>query len=268
MVISTGDRRRRPPTRRRPARRRRGRHGRIVRLAGLVVVAAATVALAAGAFGSGGGHPASALGGEQGAVLAADGPPSLEALATSAGGVQIDVPVSQARITAVVYHTVGDSSTVPLIPIGRQLDAGLLTTISNLLSGSGSQPGLGYYIDGAGSGPSTGSVDVGAIAGTGVYTPVTGRVVGVQPYVLNGRAYGQMIQIQPTAAPAYVVTVTNLEAVPALAVGDQVTAASTLIGHVADLSRVMSQVVSNYTSDAGNHVHLQLGRTPASAPVL
>ena len=232
------------------------------------MIAAVTVALAVGAFQSGSHRPALALGGEQGAVLAADGPPSLEALATTAGGVQIDVPVKQARITAVVYHTVGDNSTVPLIPIGHQIDAGLLTTIGNLLSGAGSQAGLAYYVDSSGSGSSTGSVDVGAIAGTGVYAPATGRVVDVQPYVLNGLSYGQVVQIQPTAAPAYVITVTNLYAIPALAVGAQVTAGSTLIGHVADLSRVMSQVVSNYTSDAGNHVHLQIGRTPASAPVL
>ena len=239
-----------------------------MRLAGLVTVAAITVALAAGAFHTGGHSPPQPLAGEQGAVLAADGQPSVEALATTTAGLQIDVPVTQARITAIVFHTIGDSSTVPLIPIGHQLNAGLLTAIGNLLSGTGSQSGPGYYIDAAGAGPSTGSVDVGAIAGTAAYAPATGRIVSVQPFVLNGHAYGQEIQIQPTTAPAYVVTVTNIDAVPRLAVGTQVTAASTLIGHVADLSHAMTQVMSQYTSDAGNHVHIEVGRTPASSPVL
>ena len=234
----------------------------------LLVVALATVVLAAGALRGGHKSGLQPLTGEQGTVLAADGPPSAEVLATTAAGVQLYVPITQARITAVVYHTVGDSSAVPLIPVGHQLDAGLLTKLSNLLSGTGSQNGAGYYVDGAGGGDSTASVDVGAVAGTGVYSPVSGRVVGIEPYILNGQRYGVQIQIQPTSAPAYVVTVTNLDPVPSLAVGTQVTAAATLIGHVIDLSHVMTQVMSQYTSDAGNHVHLQVGRTPASSTVL
>lgn len=231
-------------------------------------MAAATVIVAAGAL-RGGHHPAEQpLNGEQGTVLAPDDPPSAEVLATTAAGVQLYVPITQARITAIVYHAIGGSPTVPLIPVGHQLDASLWTKIGNLLSGAGSQNGAGYYVDGAGGGDSTGSVDVGAVAGTSVYSPVSGRVVGIEPYVLNGLRHGVQIQIQPTTAPAYVVTVTNLDAVPSLTVGTQVTAAATLIGRVIDLSHVMTQVMSQYTSDAGNHVHLQVGRTPAGTTVL
>ena len=224
--------------------------------------------VAAGAL-RGGHHEADQpLTGEQGTVLAADGRPSTEVLATTAANVQLYLPITQARVTAVVYHSVSGAAAVPLIPVGHQLDAGLWTKIGNLLSGTGSQNGVGYYVNSSGGGDATGSVDIGAVTGTSVYAPVSGRVVGIQPYVLNGARYGVQIQIQPTSAPAYVVTVTNLDAVPALAVGTQVTAADTLIGHVIDLSRVMSQVMSQYTSDAGNHVHLQVGRTPASTTVL
>ena len=40
---------------------------------------------------------------------APDGPPTLESLATASDGLQMDVPITQKRITAIVYHGGGTS---------------------------------------------------------------------------------------------------------------------------------------------------------------
>ena len=43
-------------------------------------------------------------------------------------------------------------------------------------------------------------------------------------------------------------------------------AAKTKLGTIVDLSKVLSQEVAKYTSDAGNHVHIEVG--PAPAPTI
>lgn len=198
---------------------------------------------------------------------APDGPPTLESLATAGDGLQMDVPITQKRITAIVYHG-GGTQLVALTPAGHQHNADLLTRISNMLSDNSDSSGPGYYIDSSGAGPETGSVDVGAMAGTSVYAPADGRVVSVQPYVISGKTYGSVIQIQPSTAPTLILTITNVKRSPGIVVGKPVTAAETKLGSVIDLSTVLTQELAKYTSDAGNHVHIEATRAPASAPIL
>ena len=45
-------------------------------------------------------------------------------------------------------------------------------------------------------------------------------------------------------------------------------AARTRLGTVIDLSRVITQELAKYTSDAGNHVHLEVGPAPAASLLL
>jgi hypothetical protein len=47
-----------------------------------------------------------------------------------------------------------------------------------------------------------------------------------------------------------------------------VTSSRTKLGTVADLSHVISQTVAKYTSDAGNHVAIELSRAPGASPLL
>ena len=82
--------------------------------------------------------------------------------------------------------------------------------------------------------------------------------------MIDGTAHGSVIEIQPTATPADVVTLTNLSADPAIAVGSAVTAAKTKLGTIVDMSKVLSQEMAKYTSDAGNHVHIEVGPAPAT----
>jgi hypothetical protein len=198
--------------------------------------------------------------------LAPNAPPAPVGLATAPGNLVLDVPVTQRRITAIVYHGVGTSRVIPLVPIGSQRNAGILSTIAKMLTGTPGGGGPSYYIDDAGQGPSTGSVDVGAVAGTDVYSPVDGKIVSIRPYVIDGKVYGSEIEVQPTSTPADVVTLTNLRTTSGIAVGTPVSAAKTKLGMIVDLSKVLSQEVGNYTSDAGNHVHIEVG--PAPAPTI
>jgi hypothetical protein len=256
----TSRHRRRYP-RRRPDRRRTRR--RIALAAVLLVVV--TVIATALRSGSSSNTTAAAIASVPPTQLAPNAPPVPAGLATAPGNLVLDVPVTQRRITAIVYHGVGATQAIPLVPIGTQKNAGILNTIAKMLTGTpDASGGPSYYVDGAGQGSSTGSVDVGAVSGTDVYSPVDGKVTSIRPFVIDGAAHGNIVEIQPTSTPADVVTLTNLRAAPGIVVGASVTAAKTRLGSIVDLSKVLSQEVAKYTSDAGNHVHIEVGPAPAT----
>ena len=91
-----------------------------------------------------------------------------------------------------------------------------------------------------------------------MYAPVDGRVVGVTPYVVNGRRYGNRIDVQPAQDPSVVVSLTHVEALNPLVVGAAVRASQTRLATVKDLSAVEEQALARYTNDAGNHVALEV----------
>jgi hypothetical protein len=251
----TARHRRRYPRRRPDHRRTRRRVALAVVL--LVIVAVIATALRSGSSST---NTTPALATTPSTQLAPNAPPAPLGLATATGNLVLDVPITRRRITAIVYHGVGTPQVVPLAPLGSQRNSGILNTIAKMLSGApDGGGGPAYYIDGSGQGATTGSVDVGAVAGTAVYSPVDGKVTSIQPYVIDGTAHGSVISIQPTSTPADVVTLTNLGAVPGLAVGSTVAAAKTKLGMIVDLSKVLSQEMSKYTSDAGNHDHIEVG---------
>ncbi len=107
---------------------------------------------------------------------------------------------------------------------------------------------------------------MGAAADTDVYSPVVGTVVSIGNFVLDGKMYGNQIEIQPTQEASVVVVVTRLKADPALAVGEPVSAGLTKIGTLIDLSTVEKQALASVTHDAGNHVTIEVVPAP-SLPV-
>ncbi len=236
------------------------------RLLGLALAIVLCAAILVGALRHGSSsQPGTALAQASPTELAPDGPPVVQVLA-SAGPLQVDVPIKQQRITAIVYHG-SDQGTIPLHPAGHQLNQSFPARVVARLFGTSSGSGPSYYIDDSAAGPDTASVDVGAPAGTNVYSPVDGTVVGIQPYVLNGRRWGSVIQIRPVESPATLLTLTNVDKAPSLAVGASVSAATSVLGSVADLSTVLTQDVAKFTSDAGNHVHIELTPAPAVSPL-
>src|SRR5204862_483934 len=85
------------------------------------------------------------------------------------------------------------------------------------MSGGGGSPKW-YQLAGEG----TSALDIGAPVGSDVYSPVDGSVVAIRPFVIQGKAYGSEIDIQPQNAPSVVVAVTQLVSDPALTVGTPV----------------------------------------------
>ena len=223
-----------------------------------VVVAVAILAigiLSVTAFG-GGDHPAARVTAPASAArLLPAGPPALQAIAR-VGSLTLELPLSQSRLTAIGYFAASDGG-LGLSPIGTQANQGLLKRlVHSVFGGSTSSPR--WYLLSGGEGPANSALDVGAPSGTDVYSPVDGTVVGIEKTILNGKPHGQRIDIQPTVSPSLVVSVSALKVDPALTVGNAVTAGSTKLGVLLDLSRVEKQELARYTNDAGDHVLIEV----------
>jgi hypothetical protein len=181
--------------------------------------------------------------------------PAAEIVATR-GALRLQLPVSQSELTAIGYSRA--AGTLGLSPLGRQGNAGLLARLKRRIFGGGGGSLVWYRLPGGGAGPATGSLSVGAAPGTDVYSPVDGTVVGITPFVLDGRSYGARIDLQPTNAPSLVVSLTHVKPDPAVAVGYSVAAGTVKLGTILDLSRVERQSLARYTQDAGNHVTVEV----------
>jgi murein DD-endopeptidase MepM/ murein hydrolase activator NlpD len=250
----------RPPTRRRrtDARRRRARRGehRVRRFALLAVVAVVSVVtLALTAFGGSRSDRIAGLAPAPADRLLPTGSPQPVVIATL-GALRLTPPVAVRRITAIGFHG-GGGGALALEPVGRQGNEGLLARLGHRLFGD-SRRGPVWYQLGGGEGPRTSGLDVGAAPGTAVYSPVDGRIVGLAPWIVDGRQYGNRIDVQPARSPSVVVSLTHVTAEPSLAVGATVTAAQTRLGAVTRLSQVETQSLARYTNDAGDHVAIEV----------
>jgi hypothetical protein len=188
------------------------------------------------------------------------GPPTPMTVALR-GGLRIQLPISQNRVTAIGYHSTNDGA-MALTPLGRQGNESALSRLAHKIFGGGHGRFVYYQLNGG----ETDVLDVGAAPGTDVYSPVDGTVIGISDYILDGRPYGARIDIQPTAAPSLVVSMTQLSADPALTVGSALAASSTKVGRVIDLSGIEKQALARYTQDAGNHVSVAIRSAPLTLP--
>ncbi|HMM48390.1 MAG TPA: M23 family metallopeptidase [Miltoncostaeaceae bacterium] len=178
-------------------------------------------------------------------VVAAGRPPDL-AIARGEG-VTLKVPVDPAVITAAAFHPIGDPTAVAMESTGA-LDIKQIDRNGRL-------------------GPETAGLDIGAPAGTPVYSPVDGVVVSVADYKADGRLEGFEVSIAPDVASRGVVVrmmhLDDPERGGRPQVGSAVQAGETLIGRVRDFSPLGRQELAEFTSDSGNHVHMELIHTRA-----
>ena len=184
------------------------------RLVGLLLLATvALITLFLTAFASRGSTPlrAAATAPAPATRLLPSGPPQPQVVAMR-GPLRLELPIAQDRVTAIGYHASGDGA-LALNPVGHQGNQGLFSRVAKKLFGSGDN-GLRYYVLDGGTGPATAALDVGAAPGTDVYSPVDGTIVGITPYVLDGKPYGSRIDIQPSGNPSLVVSLTHLRARP------------------------------------------------------
>lgn len=230
---------------------RRGR--RIAILVLLAAVLLPTFLLTA--FGGGNGADLQSAAPALAARLAPAGTPKPEVIAIYEN-LRLQLPIAQSRITAIGYHG-GTDGALALSPVGTQVNQGLFGRLAHKLFGGGSGSVRWFQLPG-GLGASTSGLDVGAAAGTDVYAPVDGTIVGLHDLILDGRPYGQRIEIQPTGAPSIVVTVSHLRADPSLTVGSGVVASTSRLGTLLDFSAVERQSLARFTQDAGNHVSVEI----------
>jgi hypothetical protein len=229
------------------------RRRRLAVLLAIAVVALGTLLVTA--FG-GGDHPSASVPPPASASrLLPTGPPEPKVLARI-GALRIQLPVNEARLTTIGYFGAEDGA-LALSPVGHQANEGLLRRlVHKVLGGGGGWPR--WYLLPGGHGASTSALDVGAATGTDVYAPVDGTIVGIGKVILNGRAYGARVDIQPVDAPSLIVSVSHVAADPSLTVGSMVTADASKLGTVLDFSRAERQALSRYTNDAGNHVFVEV----------
>jgi murein DD-endopeptidase MepM/ murein hydrolase activator NlpD len=242
----------------RQARARRAR--RTAALAVVAVVALVTLLLTA--FGTGAGEALQLRGPAPADRLLPAGPPRAQIVAMQ-DTLRIQLPINQNRVTAVGYHASG-ANALPLEPLGNQANAGIFGRLVRWLFGENGS-GIRYYLIDGGVGPQTGGLDIGAPVNTDVYSPVDGSVIAIADQVVNGRAYGVRIDIQPSGNPGVVVTLENMNQDPALTVGSTVSAGRTKIGRVIDLSSVEQAALARYTQDKGQHVRIEVHAASALA---
>ncbi len=240
-------RRARPGSARKPRRSRRSAIVLFLTLAFLIVVMLAAFNSSPTPLRSA--VPASAT------RLLPSGPPRPQVVALQ-GALRLQIPIAQQAITAIGYHAAG-AGALALQPLGHQANEGLFARIFHKLFGGGGT-GLAWYQLSGGEGASSGAIDVGASAGTDVYAPVDGTIVAIQDYVVDGRPYGNVIDIEPTGSPNVVVELSHLRVDPYLAVGAPLAVGSSKVGTVLDFSGVERQALAGHTQDAGNHVTMSV----------
>jgi hypothetical protein len=241
----------------RARRHRRSDVHRVRRLAVLVVVCGALLGtLIVTAFGEATPRVAPDTLPAPSSRLLAAGPPTPMTVALR-GALRIQLPIAQSRVTAIGYHSSGDGA-LGLTPLGHQGNEGALARLAHKIFGGGHGTFVYYQLNGG----ETAVLDVGAPPGADVYAPVDGTILGISDYMLDGRPYGSRIDIQPSAAPSLVVSLTRLAADPGLTVGSALAASTTRVGRVVDLSPVEHQALARFTQDAGNHVSIELRGAP------
>ena len=234
---------------RRASARRTERRKRRRVLAWVAVVAAGgplAIVLQGGVLGGGGSADIASVAPPLASPAAgADRPPTANLVIAKAAGVTLRLPVDRLGVTAIAFRAVDDPGAVALSPSGP----------------------LDYHVaSGDGSGPDTASVDVGSAAGTTVYSPVSGVMASVTPYIVAGQEEGYEAVISPSGTSGVAVVITHLDPPQGAdppSVGSAVTAGSTVLGRIRDFSSVGPQQIAQYTADAGNHVHIEVVRSGA-----
>ncbi len=108
-------------------------------------------------------------------------------------------------------------------------------------------------------GPPDTAVDIGAPAGSTVYAPVTGTIIAITSYELYGKHEDIEIHIQPAGWPDIDLVLIHVSDV-SVNVGERVTAGVTPLATVRLLSDRIDHQLGQYSTDPGDHVHMQLNR--------
>lgn len=172
-------------------------------------------------------------------------------------GIELYLPVAREVTTAVAFHAVDSADAVALEPSGTRVSGGGLgQRLADVFAADG---GLQYYLMEGGGPSSTAGLDVGAVPGSPIVSPVDGKVVAVKKYRMFDRYDDVELHVQLAGDPSLLLVVTHL-ARPKVVVGDSVGRGRTVLGEVRGFPPSLDQALSQYTSDAGDHVQLMVLR--------
>lgn len=201
---------------------------------------------------------------EQGVTSAAVGVPAKRNVTVATvAGCDMLLPVRAASITAIAFHPVDVPHGVDMTPQGDRASGGLGSKLAGIFTSGG---GIRYYVmaaEGNDVSPPTAGLDIGAAPGSAVLSPVDGRVSAVTTNQVQGTRQDAEIDIQ-LSDPSIMLMITHIVPAPDVNVGDRVAAGYTLLGRVREFPKSVTQSISQYTNDAGDHVQLTTVRVPAN----
>jgi murein DD-endopeptidase MepM/ murein hydrolase activator NlpD len=204
----------------------------------------------------------------------------------TSGTLRLRLPVSADTVTAIAFHQASTNHAVAmasLVPeVSLSTAARLATqkrsatstaipttaavtpasTSTSTVSASDIWSGqiIRLWRSGRSGKPDT-AVDVGAVAGTPVLAPVDGTVIYVRTYKLYAKYDDFEVHIAPRDASDVEVVLIHISDV-CVSPGDRVEAGITRVASVRRLSNLTSLQLAKYTTDGGNHTHVQVNRLP------
>ena len=172
------------------------------------------------------------------------------------------LPVSAQDATIIAYHSLSDERALALSPMGQQINGSVVSrSISRVFSGAS---GIKYYLLKSKGRvvAETGAVDIGAAAGTIITSPVRGTVTSVKEYKLYGKYDDVQVDISPAGMSGVTISLLFVDE-PAVVIGQSVIEGKTQIGKVREAPPELAASLSEYTHDAGSHVHIQVTQDSA-----
>ncbi len=183
---------------------------------------------------------------------------------------ELYLPIAEEDLTEVAFHQAARDNALPMESFAPDAD---MTAAANK-RGTGRTPPerdsddtqpailegevLRMWRSNRSGAPDT-AADVGAAPGSPVYAPVTGLIIEVKPYLLYDKYEDLEIHIQPTGWPDIDLVLIHVTD-PTVRAGDMVVGGVTRIASVRLMSDKIDLQLGKYTTDPGDHVHMQLNR--------
>lgn len=187
-------------------------------------------------------------------------PPEKPVVMANQDSLKLFLPVKQSQLTAIGFHEAFNPQSVSLKPKGTEINAKDLSK-TKLIKIKKSTKGLIYSLmwRGARAGPLNSSVDIGSKPGTINHSPVSGRVFQVKKYSLYGRYPDNEVHILPEGYNDRHLVIIHIRDLQ-VKTGNKLVAGQTPIGRTQKFSAYFRQQLSDYSKDAGDHVHFQVNK--------
>lgn len=181
------------------------------------------------------------------------------------GDTQFHLPVDPTQLAALAFHQAAGQNALhlsSLVPDADMTAAAQLKAVppyeppadfpKEIWSGTA----LRLWRSNRSGQPDT-AADLGADPGTAVWSPVTGVVVGVRPYLLYDKHEDYEVHIQPEGRDGVDVVMIHIQDV-VVKPGDKVKGGVTRIASVRKMSDKIDIQLGGYTGNGGDHVHVQM----------